>query len=672
MTRSTQIINLSKFTKVFEYSTSQRTPKMSIRASAEKLQPIHHHDVLWPYLRQNKQTLRPIKLNSCTMIQFVTVTTMLMVSWLELLGASSGVFADAFALYARLRTRIALEAGKSSWGIGDDWSSLSNENPENTIPDTDDIFDEDLARQAAKRMEYSPKEAKPLSKEEKFINDAVDEVHNHGLFHSQDDPSLYDTGFESYTQTVSFLDEMGEQISMLVHCNERPEEMLVQEGRALAPLSEEERNDVTQLVTQSNESDEYEMTDFFRESVSKMFHQHARSEQDEEGNESHTFLDAAGVAEWMTQCLGSDKHGKITQHDRRVLSTMSTYATYGTGKMELEDFERLYLKAVTDFLNGKTIKTGRDKKMELPTVDSVWRDIRNHGLLAPVEQERQRLAEEIRQEFGAGNKEETKAKGKLFTDTLLDECEIIEWKEDSKVSSYVSDPYGTSETGSKRRSKSSYETVELASDEKTPLRMKDGEFVFIDEESCIGCTACASACPSSFLMLESGRARTFKQRRASDVSTAISVCPVNCMHKVGFEELKEMETARDRGDGRSDHRHLGHRRGHTPLSVAGIDSDANHKSSWYHYLKQKCYSKWAGTVATADHCSRVLTRLCYCYFDITASSDCPKRGCYDCPNFRNPGDNPYFKAKEKKALELRVKDMMANGDADIYRRTAEL
>lgn len=114
--------------------------------------------------------------------------------------------------------------------------------------------------------------------------------------------------------------------------------------------------------------------------------------------------------------------------------------------------------------------------------------------------------------------------------------------------------------------------------------------VFIDEESCIGCAQCALICPSSFLMLESGRARTFSQRLAQDVTSAISACPVDCMHKVSFDELKEFEVARDHGDGRSDHRHLGHRRGHTPLSVAGIDSDANHRSSWYHYLKQKCHS----------------------------------------------------------------------------------
>lgn len=102
-------------------------------------------------------------------------------------------------------------------------------------------------------------------------------------------------------------------------------------------------------------------------------------------------------------------------------------------------------------------------------------------------------------------------------------------------------------------------------------------------------TQCVHVAPSSFLMLESGRARTFEQHNTADVPLAVSVCPVNCMHKVAFHELKEMEVARDHGDGRSDHRHLG--RGHTPLSVAGIDSDANHKSSWYHYLKNKCHGK---------------------------------------------------------------------------------
>ena len=522
------------------------------------------------------------------MYRFPATLWVLLVPWIEL-NASTKTVADAFAyLPASKSTRRhhGLNAKKSSWSIGDDWSSLSNENPVNSAPDLDKIFNEDLATQAARRMEYSV--AAPTEEEDEWISQAVDEVHNHGLFHTSDDPSLYDTGFETYAQSVSFLDEMGHEISMLVHCNERPEDLLVREGRALPPLSDEERNDISQLVTQTAKG-EYEMTDFFRQAVKTMFEKHAKSEEEESG-ESCMFLDAAGVAAWMTQCLGEDKHSKITQHDRRVLTTVATHSTYGTGRLKLKDFEGLYLTALKAFLDGNTIKAGRDKKMELPTVDSIWRDIRNHGILAPVERERQSLADELRETFGAANDEETKAKGKHI-ETLMDECEIVEWVEESKMSSFETSSKGRDEPRGKKK-KSSYEMVELASDEKTPLRMKDGDFVFIDEESCIGCTMCATTSPSSFLMLESGRARTFAQRRTSDVSTAISVCPVNCMHKVSFDELKEMETARDNGDGRTDHRHLGHRRGHTPLSVAGIDSDANHRSSWYHYLKQKCYSEY--------------------------------------------------------------------------------
>ena len=97
--------------------------------------------------------------------------------------------------------------------------------------------------------------------------------------------------------------------------------------------------------------------------------------------------------------------------------------------------------------------------------------------------------------------------------------------------------------------------------------------------------------PNSFLMLDSGRARTFHQRKAPDVAAAVASCPVDCMHAVSYRELQEFETARDQGDGRSDHKHLGHQRGHTPLHVAGIASDNNHKTSWYHTLKHKCFGK---------------------------------------------------------------------------------
>jgi hypothetical protein len=87
-------------------------------------------------------------------------------------------------------------------------------------------------------------------------------------------------------------------------------------------------------------------------------------------------------------------------------------------------------------------------------------------------------------------------------------------------------------------------------------------------------------------MLEhNGRARAFSQRSSADVKGAVQSCPVDCMHYVSFDELKELEDARDIGVA-ADHRHIGHAstRGFinpTPLHVSRRDSDANHKSSFY-------------------------------------------------------------------------------------------
>ena len=87
-------------------------------------------------------------------------------------------------------------------------------------------------------------------------------------------------------------------------------------------------------------------------------------------------------------------------------------------------------------------------------------------------------------------------------------------------------------------------------------------------------------------MVENGRARAYSQRNTPEVAIAVSTCPVDCMHYVSFDELQELESARDHGDGREDHRHFGHSKsrgyvGRIPLYVSGIDSDANHRSSWY-------------------------------------------------------------------------------------------
>ena len=166
--------------------------------------------------------------------------------------------------------------------------------------------------------------------------------------------------------------------------------------------------------------------------------------------------------------------------------------------------------------------------------------------------------------------------------------------------------------------------------------------VFVDEESCIGCAHCTNIAMTTFVMLDNGRARSFFQANTPEVSHAVSACPVNCIKYVSYDELKQLETSRDNGDGRLDHKHLGKEM--TPLHVSRRSSDASHKSSWYHHLKTKC------------------------------SSDkmCPQRGCFDCPMFNNVGENPYFRKKYREAERIRAKDIIDSGQGNQFRIYADL
>ena len=413
----------------------------------------------------------------------------------------------------------------------------------------------------------------------------------------------------------------------------------MQEGRALPPLTQEEKDDVSQLVTLTK--DTCQAMEFLKNAVSNIFRQHA-SPSVFDGVMS---MDRAAIASWMTQSLHSEGEGKVGPHDHRVLQTLSDFSSYGSGRLVEENLQELYLTTIVgDITNLSNVSPSRHLALRKPFITAVWRDIRAHGMLSPVEEERIVLAEKLRSENGQGRREDDISRGSNID--IVDECEILDWNTHS--SENTESTQSNSETllrkrASKRES-NSHKLIDMANDNKTPLYMRDGEFVFIDEESCIGCMQCANISPSSFVMLESGRARTFHQRSAPDVDQAVEACPVSCMHPVSFQELTEFETARDEGDGRTDHRHLGHRRGHTPLHVAGIDSDNNHRSSWYHTLKQKCL----------------------------VSSDCPQKGCYDCPKFNNPGENPYFIANHRKAEHVRAQTFIEHGDVDAFRKTAEL
>jgi ferredoxin len=529
---------------------------------------------------------------------------------------------------SRVRSRNVL-AASSEWSATDDWNNLSSENPDNGRQDY--AVDQDFAQREAIRMQnwdLDSLDPTALSPEDAWLQDAIETV----LLDSTITP-------EERLDTQDFLEDMGREIALLVRCNQSPQEMLIAAGKALPILTTEDKHNPRQLVRlePSNQNEETEgevvvwaATDFLKTATRVMFEQHAHNAKTGAGD-TKAILDPRGVASWMKKSL---REGAIGPHDPRVTFIISKFGTYGTGTLQYEDFLNLYVSTIC----GSSPSRWKQLEYRSEEIEAVWRDLRNHDIVSPVEQERVALLQKMKEKY-------EESFSHVTDETLLDECEII----DDKVASWEE----TSQGQWRQTGKSSHELVELAYDGKTPLRLKDGEFVFIDEDSCIGCKQCASASPASFHMLDDGRARTFAQRNSLDVKAAVAVCPVSCMHYVGFDRLKELETSRDSpdGDGRTDHRHFGqnHRNGgyiaRAPLHLTRRDSDANHKSSWYHYLVNKCY----------------------------LSSDCPQRGCFDCPQFRTqPGSNPSCQSKMKDALHIKAEHFIQTGEANLYRKSADL
>jgi hypothetical protein len=59
-------------------------------------------------------------------------------------------------------------------------------------------------------------------------------------------------------------------------------------------------------------------------------------------------------------------------------------------------------------------------------------------------------------------------------------------------------------------------------------------------------------------------------------------------------------------------------------------------------------------------------------FGTQVSKSCPQRGCFNCPNYSNPGLNPYFKAKHQEAEHARASEFIENGMATPFRKTLDL
>ncbi len=72
--------------------------------------------------------------------------------------------------------------------------------------------------------------------------------------------------------------------------------------------------------------------------------------------------------------------------------------------------------------------------------------------------------------------------------------------------------------------------------------------VWVDESICIGCKYCAHVASNTFVIEPGlGRSRAFSQDGDTTprIQEAIDTCPVNCIHWVRFEDVKELRAQLD-------------------------------------------------------------------------------------------------------------------------------
>ena len=141
------------------------------------------------------------------------------------------------------------------------------------------------------------------------------------------------------------------------------------------------------------------------------------------------------------------------------------------------------------------------------SVSIVWRDLEAHGIFSPAEEERVLALIEMERRLHSTTGEANsfsssgveRSSHRNTPPSLMDECELFDEYEErlyrrSSEDNDEGDIMGAESAWDflKRkdggRERSSHELVEMTPDGITPKRIRDGQFVFIDEETCIGCT----------------------------------------------------------------------------------------------------------------------------------------------------------------------------------------
>ena len=469
----------------------------------------------------------------------------------------------------------------SSWGVADDWSSLSSVNVAASTPDSftsssppmmNGNFDamEEAARileeqeqilsewdiadtgddgasldDSAKNYDYVK------SSDDDFVEDAVEIISSNADYNEPGGVQLYDTVSSVSSPTkdrgpneIKQDDQNREdgEMAFMIRCNQSPEQFLISEGRALPELTDEIKYSAKFLLEEQGPIDDEssseggpllplhpKATPFFTEAVKNIFDTYSI----QEGTKTRiSVLDRKALSGWMTQCIFgspltslqkpvssgvSSKKYMIGPYDQSVSAVLSRYSqSHGSGRLTLDEFQALYLEVAWSGYIGDIIKReivveahqkipsahagvlikGRkntEKMLKQASLSLIWRDLEAHEIFSPAEEERVKLLLEMERLQATATA--TKTAGK-HSQLLMDECELFEDYEDRLSHQTYSDDNENDVMGAEhawdflkeKKEKGSHEMVEMAFDGKTPKRIRDGQFVFIDEESCIGCT----------------------------------------------------------------------------------------------------------------------------------------------------------------------------------------
>jgi ferredoxin len=150
------------------------------------------------------------------------------------------------------------------------------------------------------------------------------------------------------------------------------------------------------------------------------------------------------------------------------------------------------------------------------------------------------------------------------------------------------------------------------------------QMVYVDEHACIGCTNCATIAQSTFFMhQEHGRARVFSQWGDDEetIQIAIETCPVDCIHYIPYDELVTLEVERR-------------------------DQNINFKAPKGESASGMSHRVGGANAFTAPQ--KISGNMG------TRCSNCPSRGCKDCPMY-GVGRNPEYEKKEKTRKERMAK-----------------